>query len=151
MAGRLNDFVYKSSPINTFITFFFCEINRQTGELKYINAGHNPPLVIKNSGQVSCLESSGFALGMFPHEKYELGKIHLRSEDVAVLFTDGIPEGRNTAQDEYSDERLKNLAIEKRNFTASKLSANIFEDVEKFTAGAEQADDITLVVIKRSQ
>ncbi|MGD9347017.1 MAG: PP2C family protein-serine/threonine phosphatase [Candidatus Aminicenantes bacterium] len=151
MVGRLNDFVYRSSPISSFITFFLCEINRQTGELKYINAGHNPPLVIKNSGGFSCLESSGFALGMFPEENYELGKIQLKSEDVAVLFTDGIPEGRNTKQEEYSDERLKDLAIEMRNLTASKLSANIFEDVEKFTAGAEQADDITLVVIKRSK
>ena len=111
MAGRLNDFVYKSSPRNSFITFFFCDINRQTGELRYINAGHNPPLVIENSGQFSNLESSGFALGMFPDVSFELGRIHLKSEDIAVLFTDGIPESRNTAQEEYTEERLRNLAI----------------------------------------
>jgi len=149
MAGRLNDFVHKSSPMNSFITFFFCEINRQTGELRYINAGHNPPLVIENSGQYSNLESSGFALGMFPGASFESGNIHLKSEDVAVLYTDGIPEGRNTAQEEYTDERLKNLVIDKRNLTASQLSAKIFEDVEAFTSGTDQADDITLVIIKR--
>lgn len=151
MAGRLNDFVFKSSPMNSFITFFFCEINRQTGEFKYINAGHNPPLIIKNSDQASNLESSGFALGMFPGENYELGKIHFKSEDVAVLFTDGIPEGRNTAEEEYSNERLKNLVIDMRNLTAGQISTKIFDDVEAFTAGTEQADDITLVVIKRSK
>jgi serine phosphatase RsbU (regulator of sigma subunit) len=151
MASRLNDFVYKSSPMNSFITFFFCEINSQTGEFKYINAGHNPPLVIKTSGESSNLESSGFALGMFPDVTFESGSIHLHNEDVAVLFTDGIPEGRNADQEEYTDERLKNLVIEERNLTASQLSAKIFTDVETFTAGAEQADDITLVIIKRSK
>jgi sigma-B regulation protein RsbU (phosphoserine phosphatase) len=67
------------------------------------------------------------------------------------LFTDGIPEGRNAAQEEYTDERLRNFVIDQRNLTASQLSAKIFEDVEAFTAGAEQADDITLVIIKRSK
>lgn len=151
MAGRLNDFVYKSSPMNSFITFFFCDINRQTGELQYINAGHNPPLVIQSTGQFSNLKSSGFALGMFPRASFESGSIHLKNEDVAVLFTDGIPEGRNVTQEEYTDERLKNLAIDQRNLPASQLSAKIFEDVEAFTAGADQADDITLVIIKRSK
>ena len=149
MAGRLNDFVFKSSPMNSFITFFFCDINRQTGEFKYINAGHNPPLVIKDSGRFSNLESSGFALGMFPDANFETGRIQIESGDVAVLFTDGIPEGRNMAQEEYSDERLRNLVIDHRDLLAIQLSTKIFEDVETFMAGAEQADDITLVIIKR--
>jgi len=149
MGSRLNDFVHKSSPMSSFITFFFCEIDRQTGELQYINAGHNSPLLIENSGQFSNLESSGFTLGMFPDVSFESGNIHLKSEDVAVLYTDGIPEGRNTAQEEYTDERLKNLVIDKRNLTASQLNAKIFEDVEAFTSGTDQADDITLVIIKR--
>jgi sigma-B regulation protein RsbU (phosphoserine phosphatase) len=148
-ATRLNDFVYKSSPMNSFITFFFCEINRQTGDLHYINAGHNPPLVIDNSGQFSNLESSGFALGMFPGANYETGTIQLNSEEVAVLFTDGIPEGRNTSQEEYTDERFRDLIIGQRELLASELSTKIFKDIETFTAGAEQADDITLVIIKR--
>lgn len=151
MAGRLNDFVFKSSPMNSFITFFFCDINSQTGELQYINAGHNPPLVIKNSSQVLNLESSGFALGMFPDATFESGQIQLTSADMVVLFTDGIPEGRNAAQEEYTDERLRNLVIDQRDLTASQLRKKIFEDVEAFTAGADQADDITLVIIKRSK
>lgn len=149
MVSRLNNFVYKSSPINSFITFFFCDINRKTGELRYINAGHNPPLVIENSGQFSNLESSGFALGMFPDVSFESGRIHLKSEDIAVLFTDGIPEGRNTAHEEYTEERLRNLVIGHRDLSACQLSAKIFEDVGAFSAGTEQGDDITLVIMKR--
>ena len=88
---------------------------------------------------------------MFPDVTFESGSIHLQNEDVAVLFTDGIPEGRNAAREEYSDERLRNFVIEQRGLTASQLSAKIFEDVETFSAETEQADDITLVIIKRSQ
>jgi serine phosphatase RsbU (regulator of sigma subunit) len=149
MAGRLNDFVFKSSPMNSFITFFFCDINRQSGELRYINAGHTPPLVIQNSDQFSNLESTGFALGMFPQASFEPGKIHLKNEEVAVLFTDGITEGRNKAKEEYTEERLRNLVISHLNLSVSQLSEKILEDVGAFATGAEQADDITLVVIKR--
>ena len=149
MAGRLNDFVFKSSPINSFITFFFCDIDRLSGELRYINAGHNPPLVIENSGQFSNLDSTGFALGMFPHASFESGTIYLKNEEMAILFTDGIPEGRNEANQEYTEERLRNLVISHGNLPVNQLSEKILEDVGAFTAGTEQADDITLVIIKR--
>lgn len=149
MASRLNDFVFKSSPMNTFITFFFSDINQQTGEFLYLNAGHNPPLVIRNSGQFSNLESSGFALGMFPDVSFESRRISLKSGDIAVLFTDGIPEGRNMDQEEYSEERLRNLILGHRNLSVNQLSEKILEDVRAFGAWTEQADDITLVIIKR--
>jgi serine phosphatase RsbU (regulator of sigma subunit) len=149
MAGRLNDFVFKSSPMNSFITFFFCDIDRLSGELRYINAGHNPPLVINNSGQFSNLDSTGFALGMFPQVSFESGRIHLKNEDMAVLFTDGIPEGRNKVKEEYTEERLRNLVISHGNLSVSQLREKILKDVGIFAAGTEQADDITLVIIKR--
>ncbi len=149
MASRLNDFVFKSSPINSFITFFFCDIHRKTGELRYINAGHTPPLVIESSGQFSNLESSGFALGMFPHARFEPESINLKSDEIAVLFTDGIPEGRNKEQDEYTEERLRKLVQSHGNLSVSQLSEKILEDVGTFAAGTEQTDDITLVLIKR--
>ena len=149
MASMLNDFVYESSPINGFITFFFCEVNRQTGDLHYINAGHNPPLLIDNSGQFSNLQSSGFALGMFPGSNYETGNVQIKSGEMVVLFTDGIPETRNTAQKDYTDERFRTFVIDQRNLTATELSTKILEDMKRFSEGAEQADDITLVIIKR--
>ncbi len=86
---------------------------------------------------------------MFPDVSFEPGRIQIESGDVAVLFTDGIPEGRNRAQEEYSEERLKNLVINHRDLSTGQLSAKIFEDVEAFSAGTEQADDITLVIIKK--
>jgi sigma-B regulation protein RsbU (phosphoserine phosphatase) len=149
MAGRLNDFVFKSSPINSFITFFFCDIHRRSGELRYVNAGHNPPFVVRKSGQIAHLGSSGFALGMFPGSSFEMGGIHLDSEEIVVLFTDGIPEGRDKAQREYSEARLTELIKNHRNLSAKQLSTKILDDVRAFADGTEQADDITLVIIKK--
>jgi sigma-B regulation protein RsbU (phosphoserine phosphatase) len=87
---------------------------------------------------------------MFPDASFEAGGIHLESEDVLVLFTDGIPEGRSKAQREYTEERLKGLAKDYRNLSAKKLSTQILDDVRSFAEGIEQADDITLVIIKKS-
>lgn len=88
---------------------------------------------------------------MFPGASFELGRIQIERGDFAVLFTDGIPEGRNLAQEEYKDERLRNLVIDQRDLSADQLSAKIFEGIEAFCAGTEQADDITLVIIQRSK
>ena len=149
MAGRLNDFVFESSPINSFVTFFFCDIDRKSGELRYVNAGHNPPLVIENSGRFFNLDSTGFALGMFPHASFESGTIYLKSEEMAILFTDGIPEARSKEKEEYTEERLRDLVINHGNLSVSQLSEKVLKDVEVFAAETEQADDITLVIIKR--
>ena len=74
MATKLNDFVYKSSAPNRFITFFFGELNEKTGEIKYINACHNLPFIISTKKQVQRLESCSFSLGMFPFVIYETKK-----------------------------------------------------------------------------
>ena len=66
MAGRLNDFIHRSSASNSFITFFFGDLDRRTGVLRYVNAGQNPPFVVRKSGELSAPGTSGFALGMFP-------------------------------------------------------------------------------------
>jgi serine phosphatase RsbU (regulator of sigma subunit) len=149
MAGRLNDFVFKSSPINSFITFVFCDIDRRSGAIRYVNAGHNPPFVMGKSGRSVNLESSGFALGMFPNAAFEPGGIQLESEDVLVLYTDGIPEARSETQREYTEERMKGLVKAHRDLPAKQLSTRILDDVRDFAEGTEQADDITLVIIKK--
>jgi serine phosphatase RsbU (regulator of sigma subunit) len=151
MSQRLNSFVYQSSPMNSFITFFFCDVNRVSGELRYINAGHNPPLILNNSGEFSSLDSTGMALGMFPDARFESGSIRLESEEMAILFTDGIPEGRNKAQEEYTEERLRNLILSHQNLSVQLLEKTVLDDVASFSEGTEQADDITLVLIKRQE
>ncbi len=149
MAAKLNDFVHKSSAPNTFITFFFCELNKETGELKYLNAGHNPPFLLDKKGKICRLESCGLCLGMFPSVSYEVKAVQLNPGDTALLFTDGITECRNKKEEEFNEERLIDLVKKHCKLPAQKLLEKIYQELDSFTAGVPQMDDMTLVVIKK--
>jgi sigma-B regulation protein RsbU (phosphoserine phosphatase) len=149
MAGRLNDFVHRSTDSKSFITFFFGALDRRTGELRYVNAGHNPPFIVRKSGGLSALGTSGFALGMFPGVNFETGSARLEPGDTAVLFTDGIPEARNGEGEEYSEERFRELVRRRRDLASADLCRAVLEDTHSFAVAGQPCDDITLVVIKR--
>jgi len=150
MTTKLNDFVHRSSASNRFITFFFSELNMKSGEFRYINAGHNPPLVIGKNGHVTRLESSGFCLGMFAGAAYETGKVELSPGDMVVLYTDGITEARNMNNQEFGEDTLTTLLKKSLKQPAAKVVEKIMAEVTNFSAGAPPMDDMTFVVIKRS-
>ncbi|MBD3414209.1 MAG: SpoIIE family protein phosphatase [Candidatus Aminicenantes bacterium] len=149
MASKLNDFVNKSSSLNSFITFFYLELDTRSGDFKYINAGHNPPLIIDKKGKVSCLECSGLSLGMFPSVCYEGKKDHLDSEGLVVLYTDGITESRNKKEEEFGEQGLKDHIKKQRKKNPSEILDSLFEQVNEFISGMERMDDMTAVIIKK--
>jgi sigma-B regulation protein RsbU (phosphoserine phosphatase) len=146
----LNSFVHRSSATNSFITFFFCELNIKRGELIYINAGHNPPLILDKKGKIRRLESCGLCLGMFPSTTYEAQKVTLNAGDIALLFTDGITESRNKKEEEFTEERLISLLQKHSKLEAPKLLKKIKEELKSFTSGAETMDDMTIVIIQKT-
>ena len=150
MAVKLNNFVHRSSASSGFITFFFCELNKESGELKYINAGHNPPLIIDKKGKITRLESSGLCLGMFPASTYEVKKVTINDGEMAVLYTDGITESRNKDNKEFDEKGLIKLLRKHPKLKASKILKKVNEELESFTAGADRMDDMTLVIIQRT-
>lgn len=95
MAAKLNDFVHQSSAISSFITFFYCEVERNGEEVLYINAGHNPPLVLRTDGSLEKLEGTGFCLGMFSGAAYEAKSVRLKPGDIALIYN-----GRHPGQPE---------------------------------------------------
>ncbi len=149
MVKKLNDFVHRSSSSNKFITFFFSELNKKTSELKYINAGHNPPFIMDSKGNIRRLESSGFCLGMFPNIDYKMEKLNLHVGDTALLFTDGFTESRNKDNEEFEEKRMIQLMKKHSKIGAEELIEKINQELEEFTVGTEQSDDQTIVVIKR--
>ncbi|TET24559.1 MAG: FHA domain-containing protein [Candidatus Aminicenantes bacterium] len=149
MAAKLNDFVHRSSPINSFITFFFCEFDKKSGELRYINAGHNPPLILDKKGKIHRLESCGLCLGMFPSQVYEAKKVTLNAGDTAVIFTDGITESRNKENKDFEEGGLIKALRKHSKLSAQKLLEKIYEELDSFTSGTDQMDDMTLVILKR--
>ena len=150
LASRLNAFVHKSSESHTFITFFFGILDPAAGEMTYVNAGHNPPILLEAGGGVRRLDSTGFCLGMFSGVDYGSDSVRLAPGDLLCLFTDGITEGRKADREDFGEDRLLALLRGNVGHDARVVMAKIFEEVREFTACADPTDDMTLVLVRRT-
>lgn len=146
---RLNKITCANCPTNRFITFFFGILDPATGDLEYANAGHNPPFLVRTTGEVQALGGGGPVLGILPIAPYAQEKVRLEPGDLLVIYSDGVTEATNTAEEEYGEERLADVLRSRRGESAAAIVSAVTESVHQFTSGAPQADDITLVVAKR--
>jgi len=147
-SNLINDLISENTTNGSFITFFWGVLDDETMEFEYVNAGHNPPLLVRN-GELTKLKKGGMILGVMETIiPYESEKIKLEKDDVLVLFTDGISEAMDINLTEYSDERLEEFVKANSCNSAKKLMDAIIDDVRKYTINAEQSDDITLLIIK---
>ncbi|HYL34739.1 MAG TPA: SpoIIE family protein phosphatase [Bryobacteraceae bacterium] len=150
LVTRLNRIITSNCPSNRFISFFFGVLDPKTGLLTYVNAGHNPPLLVHRTGQVEKLEGTGVILGILPGAKYEQRTCTLEPGDVVVLFSDGVTEACTPDTDEeFGEDRLAAALAELKDLPAQSIIESINQQVQEFTAGAPPADDITLVIAKR--
>jgi sigma-B regulation protein RsbU (phosphoserine phosphatase) len=152
--GRLNKIICSNCPDNRFITFFMTVADPATGELVYTNAGHNPPVIVRaqsDSGPGFDLldKAGGMILGILPMSSYQESRIAMERGDVLILFSDGVTEAANRADDEFGEERLAALVAGMRDKPAEEIVDAIHKAVTEFTEGAPAADDITVVVAKR--
>jgi phosphoserine phosphatase RsbU/P len=146
--SHVNNLVYESSTANRYATFFYAEFNPSTRLLTYVNAGHNPPYVLRGSRAIP-LKATGTVVGLLPDAEYAQANIQLEPGDVLLAFTDGISEAMNHDHEEWGEDQMiasANQRLTQPNCTAQQLQACIFEAVDKFTAGAPQHDDMTLLV-----
>ncbi len=149
VVARLNKITCENCPSNRFITFFFGILDPATGHLGYANAGHNPPMIVRSSGAVELLPGGGPVLGIVPVAPYKQEKARLAPGDLLVIYSDGITEATNTTEEEFGEERLAEVLRSRREEPAAAIVDAVTESLQQFTAGAPQADDITLVVAKR--
>jgi len=132
---------------NRFVTFFFGILDSE-GNCTYVNAGHNPPLLLSGDGSLRELkEGGGMVLGLFPSAQYESRTIKLQPGDHLVLFTDGVVEARNTAGDEFEQERLCAVLSQNARASSPEILARLREAVLSFSANTPQHDDITMMVL----
>ncbi len=147
---RVNGLVRQASSANRYATLFYAEYDPATRLLTYVNAGHNPPVVVRNGDgpcQVLRLETGGSVVGLFP-QRYQRGVITHEPGDLVVLFTDGVSESMNVRDEEWGEERLIELAVTCREFPAREAMRRILGAAQAFAAGASQHDDMTLVVLR---
>jgi sigma-B regulation protein RsbU (phosphoserine phosphatase) len=133
-----------------FISFFYCVLDAAAGMLAYTNAGHYLPALVRADGRVERLGSGGPVLGVIADADYDQAQIALGAGDRLVLFTDGLTEARNPADDEFGEERLIDAAVAHRACSAPALQARLAEAVAAFSGGRLQ-DDATLIVLAGDQ
>ncbi|MBL7075090.1 SpoIIE family protein phosphatase [candidate division KSB1 bacterium] len=149
VVSRINDLIYQSTDPSKFITFFYGILHPQTGEVEYVNAGHNPPLLVRQTGEPEFLEKGGVILGVAPGLPYYKGTLSLSEGDLLVLFTDGVTEAKDPEDREFSEERFYELIGKCRDSSTEEIVSRTLSEIDAFTSGMPQSDDITLVVIKK--
>jgi len=152
LVARLNRIIVSNSPSNRFISFFFGLIDPGTGQITYVNAGHNPPILAHSDGAMQQLEATGLLLGIMAAAPYQQSTCRFDPGDVIVLFSDGVTEAaRPDVDEEFGEDRLAALVTTLNREPAQSIIESINRSVQDFTQGAPAADDITLVVAKRVQ
>jgi phosphoserine phosphatase RsbU/P len=149
IAGRLNDNLSRTLASNQFISFFLAELEPEEGVLRYVNAGHNPPMKISLSGEVERLKGSGPVLGVVPGVSYSSHETWLGPGDILLLYSDGATESLNTAGEEFGEERLMSCLRSVATFDTETGLARLEESILGFCGQAPRYDDITLLLIRR--
>ena len=146
--GNINRLVYEASASNRYATFFYGQYDPIQGRFEYVNAGHNPPILLHRGDGVTRLEPGGTVVGLLENAPYEQGSVSLRPGDVLVAFTDGISEAMNLADEEWGEERLLDAIRGCKGESAQKLLDCLFDAATRFAGAAPQHDDMTLVVLR---
>jgi len=144
--AAINRALCHHAALGRFVTLFLAVYEPRTGRLRYANAGHNPPIVARASGQVDRLSEGGLVAGAFEHAQYDGGEIALGAGDRLCLFTDGLPEARTLADEEIGDARIVDLVREARTLPATAIVDRLFAEVGRAVGGPCQ-DDATAVVL----
>ncbi len=143
----VNRLFYKNTENNHYATTFFAVYDDQNRKLRYVNCGHNPPMVVRKDSSVERLEATATVLGLFEEWDCTVAECDLSIDDVLVIYTDGISEAPGLAEEEFGEERLIANIQRHQTQSAAEIMAAIITEVQSFQVG-EQADDMTMIVAK---
>jgi len=146
--GILNHVLCENTDDETFITFFIASLSPSESRLSYVNAGHNPPVLLRQSGDCLELAPGGPIVGILPDAPYKTGHIDLAPGDLLCMYTDGVTEAAMPSGEEFGMERLKDVLHQSKRLSAEEIVGRIVGTVEEFTQLPSQADDITILVVK---
>ena len=148
---RVNEELSADNPSSMFVTLFFAIANVRTGEVRFTNAGHNPPYILRQDRSIECLDQRhGPIVAAVEGVAFREDKVQLEINDTLVIFTDGVTEAMDVSQQLYAEPRLEAF-IEKSAGVPDQLTGDILEDVEAYAGEAEQADDITILAFRLDQ
>jgi sigma-B regulation protein RsbU (phosphoserine phosphatase) len=158
VVSLLNRLLCGSVSTAKYVTCFYAQLNPANDSFRFVNAGHNPPLLFArstqstdgspNAGEFRRLSSGGPVLGLFPAASFDEEEVVLRSGDILVAYTDGVTEAMNSNQEEFSEDRLR-TAVTDSTGAAKEILETIVARVAHWSEGTSQHDDITVIVLKR--
>jgi len=146
LCERVRRVIVPSLAGGRFVTFFYCTIDMAAKRVRYCNAGHNPPVLVRANGKTIRLDKGGPALTRLFRTAYEAGEEELQDGDRIVLFTDGVSEARDASGNDYGEDRLEQIIAVNRHMPARELIATIVDSVSTYSAGKAD-DDLTMVGI----
>ncbi|MBD3169357.1 MAG: SpoIIE family protein phosphatase [candidate division Zixibacteria bacterium] len=147
---KVNNLLCESVESGSFVTAVYGVLDSTNSILTYSNAGHNPPIWIKGTGEVQELTVGGFALGVVENTEYTEKPVVLNCGDIIVFYTDGIAETRNVNKEEFGTDRVVEIIQDNQNSSASMIANSILNELKEFRGDAPQGDDYTIVIMKKS-
>jgi serine phosphatase RsbU (regulator of sigma subunit)/pSer/pThr/pTyr-binding forkhead associated (FHA) protein len=147
--SAVNNYLADNTPTNRFVTLFYAELDPLSGSLSFINAGHNPPLIVHAAGTTENLASGGLPLGIRPNAEYKEGRTQLQHSDVLVIYSDGVSEAVSPQGEEFGTHRLYEVVSRNMEASAAGIRDRIEAALTKWAQGTPASDDITLVIVKR--
>ncbi|HET7711856.1 MAG TPA: SpoIIE family protein phosphatase [Thermoanaerobaculia bacterium] len=147
VATQLNMHIHRWSAENKFATMIVVAIDRETETIQYVNAGHNPGYIVRGE-EIAELRSQGLPIGILPGTRYASQTLPFPPGSLLVVYSDGITEAENVAEEEFGNERLEAIMRADSAATAARIRDRVAEAVDVFTAGTPQKDDQTLVIIR---
>jgi sigma-B regulation protein RsbU (phosphoserine phosphatase) len=146
---KANSMISQEAKMGMFVTLFYAVLDPEKRRLQYVNAGHNPPFVVKKStGDVILLRASGIAMGVIDEVSLEERDIELDSNDIVVFYTDGITEAINGVGEQFGEKRLIETINKNADLSVKDLMGRVKDEVFTFAQGQPQHDDFTLVLLK---
>ena len=150
LVTRLNTQICRHSPASRFITLFYGVYTPTTGEITYVNAGQNPPLLRRADGSIERLHSTGVALGMFEGSTYEAAHTAVQRGDLIVLYSDGITEAENPGGVPFEESGLERFLAARGSDTPAVIAPALMKAVASHAADSRFTDDLTVLVLKRA-
>ena len=144
---RLNEIMHESTSASRYATFFFAFYDARTRLLTYSNAGHHPPLLV-GSGGTTRLTAGGRPIGILEGSTYDEDRCQLAVGDLVAMFTDGVVETPNSADEEFGEERLIRILTARRAENLDEIIRHVLEELENWSGGAPPHDDVTLVLAR---
>ncbi len=150
LADRLNVQICRHTPATRFITLFYAEYFPDTGMLRYVNGGQNPPLIRRANGTYEELGSTGVAMGMFEQSKFSAARTELAPGDMLVMYSDGITEAEDPQGRPLEEPGLQTILDECASASPDAIARHVLKAVEKYTTRTRFLDDLTILVAKRA-